>query len=197
MVLSGAMRAETRYELQWRLSRAMFFLGQDARARKDRAQLHRSGIEAGERAIALNDERVEGHFWTGVNLALFAQARPNLIGLRALFWARSELRLAIKLREGYHDAGPLRVLARLEHRAPRLLGGNRKLSRDLFERALEIAPNNSVTLLYAAEFAIDRGESERAGSLLRRILDLQIDPEWEYENTRDKEIAQRLLERLG
>jgi len=89
MVLSGALRSEERYEVQWRLSRALFFLGQEAATRDDRVQLHQSGIEAGKRAIALNQERVEGHFWAGVNLALFAEARRRLAAIRAVLWARS------------------------------------------------------------------------------------------------------------
>jgi hypothetical protein len=196
MVLSGAKRAEERYELQWRLARALFFVGQDAPSRSDRAQLHRSGIDAGQRAILLNQERVEGHFWTGVNLAMLADARRGVRGARAVLWARGELKLSIKLRESYHDAGPLRVLGRLEHKAPRNLGGDRKRNRELFYRALVIAPDNSVTLLYAAELAIDAGEFARATELLRRIVELPIDPDWDFENRRDKEIARRLLEQL-
>jgi hypothetical protein len=159
----------------------------------DRAQLHHSAIESGQRSISLSHDRVEGHFWTGVNLALFAEARMGLRGARSLLWARSELRLSIKLRESYHDAGPLRVLGRLEHRAPWVLGGNRRTSRELFDRALEIAPLNSVTLVYAAELAANSGEPERARSLLERVLELEIDPEWEFEIQRDKALARDLL----
>jgi tetratricopeptide (TPR) repeat protein len=196
MVLSGAKRAEERYELQWRMSRALFFLGQEARSRADSAQLHHSAIASGERSISLSHERVEGHFWTGVNLALFAEARRGLRGARALLWARSELKLSIKLRESYHDAGPLRALGRLEHRAPWILGGNRRTSRELYDRALEIAPGNSVTLIYAAELAADGGERDRARSLLQRVIELQIDPEWEFEIQRDRARARDLLETI-
>ena len=50
--------------------------------------------------------------------------QQRLRGLRALRWARSELKLALKMNEAYHDAGPLRVLGRLAHKAPRLFGGS-------------------------------------------------------------------------
>jgi len=196
MVLSGALRSEERYEVQWRLSRALFFLGQEAATRDDRVQLHQSGIEAGKRAIALNQERVEGHFWAGVNLALFAEARRRLAAIRAVLWARSELRLAIRIRESYHEAGPLRALARLEHQAPALLGGSRKLSKQHYDRALRVAPNNSVTLLYAAELAEDAGDSTRAVDLLKRLIELPVDPDWEFEILRDKKLAEQMLARL-
>jgi hypothetical protein len=197
MVLSGAMGGSDRYEVQWRLARALFFLGQDAGSRNPALQLYSAGIGAGERAVALNSDRVEGHFWVGVNLALFAEANGGIRGLRALRWARLELTRAIEIDEGYHGAGPLRVLGRLNHKAPRILGGSRKRSRELLDRALAIAPSNSVTLAYAAELAIENGEVERAGALLRQLIESPLDVEWEFENNRDRQLAHTLLDQLS
>ena len=197
MVLSGARGGGERYEVQWRLARALFFLGQQASSRDAAKLLYSSGITAGERAVALNSERVEGHFWVGVNLALFAQSGGGLRAIRALRWARTELARAISISEKYHDAGPLRVLGRLEHKTPRVFGGNVKRSSELFKRALAIAPSNSVTLIYAAELALDTGERERATSLLQQVLASSIDADWEFENNRDRELARSMLDRLA
>ncbi|MEK6289752.1 MAG: TRAP transporter TatT component family protein [Acidobacteriota bacterium] len=197
MMLSGARGGSDRYEVQWRLARALFFLGQQAGSRDSGKQLYSAGIGAGERAIALNPERVEGHFWVGVNLSLFAEVDRGIRGARALRWARAELKRAAAISESYHDAGPLRVLGRLEHKAPRILGGSRKRSRELLERALEIAPSNSVTLTYAAELAIDNGERDRAASFLQQVIEHPIDAEWVFENKRDCDLARSLLERLA
>jgi len=195
MVLSGARGANDRYEVQWRLARALFFLGQEAGSRDSSRQLYAAGIAAGERAVALNDTRVEGHFWVGVNLALFAETNRGIRGTRALRWARLELKRAAQIDERYHGAGPLRVLARLAHKAPKLLGGNRKRSRALFDRALEIAPTNSVTLIYAAELALETGDRDRGCTLLEQALGAPADPEWEFEINRDRERARFLLDR--
>jgi tetratricopeptide (TPR) repeat protein len=197
MVLSGARGAEQRYEVQWRLARALFFLGQQGDTNDTKRQLHAAAIGASERAIALNADRVEGHFWAGVNLALFAESNGGIRGARAVLWARSELKLAAKISESYHDAGALRVLGRLEHKAPRILGGSIKRGQKYLDRALEIAPQNSVTLMYAAELSIDRGERDRAVALLDRIISSPVDPEWEYENRRDQELARLRLKELG
>jgi len=196
MVLSGAHGGIDRYEVQWRLARALFFLGQQAGSPDSGGQLYAAGIAAGERAVALNDHRVEGHFWVGVNLALFAETNGGIRGARAFRLARLELKRAIKIDERYHEAGPLRVLGRLDHKAPWILGGNRKRSRELLDRALAIAPSNSVTLTYAAELAIDNGERLRASELLRQVIESPIDAEWEFENNRDCALARSLLERL-
>jgi tetratricopeptide (TPR) repeat protein len=196
MVLSGARGESDRYEVQWRLSRAMFFLGETAESPTERRQMYEAGITAGQQAIALNEDRVEGHFWAGVNLALFAENNRGLRGIRALRWARSELRRAIAIRESYHDAGPLRVLARLEHKAPRWLGADRRRARKYLERALEIAPRNCVTLRYAAELELDLGSPREAARLLHRLLSAPEDPEWECERQRDAQYASEILDKL-
>jgi hypothetical protein len=113
MVLSGAIGGADRYEIQWRLARALFFLGQEAGAKESSKQLYAAGIGAGDRAVELNIDRVEGHFWVGVNLALFAETNGGIRGVRALRRALLELNRAIEINERYHDAGPLRVLGRL------------------------------------------------------------------------------------
>lgn len=197
MVLSGAHGGADRYEVQWRLARALFFLGQQGSSRDASRQLYSAGIGAGERAVALNDNRVEGHFWVGVNLALFAETKTGIRGVRALRSARLELKRAIEIDESYHDAGPLRVLGRIYHKAPRILGGSRKRSHELLDRALAIAPSNSVTLAYAAELAIEAGERDRAADLLRRLIDNPIDTEWAFENNRDRDLARSLLNRIA
>ena len=196
MILSGAHGGNDRYEVQWRLARALFFLGQEAAEPAARSQLHAAGIGAGERAVTLNAERVEGHFWVGVNLALFAENHGGWRGLRALRWAKSELKLAVQINEAYHDAGPLRVLGRLAHKAPRWLGGNLRQSEQYYTRAIEVAPANTVTLVYAAELALDRKQLPQAARLLGMIDSLPADNDWEYENRRDRQIARDLLKRI-
>ena len=197
MILSGARGGANLYEVQWRLSRAMFFLGQQAESAKEKLQLHSSAGDAGARAVGLNPARVEGHFWMGVNLALYAESARAPKGIRAILRARSELKRAVEISESYHGAGPLRVLARLEHKAPRFLGGNRGRSRAHFVRALSIAPYNTVTLLYAAELALDDGDQDRAAGLLQRVVTSPADPDWEFEILGDREIARSLLERIS
>ncbi|HXG68674.1 MAG TPA: TRAP transporter TatT component family protein [Blastocatellia bacterium] len=146
--------------------------------------------------MSVNPDGVEGHFWLGVNLALFAEVSWGISGIRAIRRARRELLRAIEISASYHGAGPLRVLGRLEHKAPRFLGGSRERSRQYLDRALAIAPSNSVTLLYRAELALDCGERDAAIALLEQIISKPVGPDWEFENLRDRKLAQAMLERL-
>jgi tetratricopeptide (TPR) repeat protein len=90
----------------------------------------------------------------------------------------------------------LRVLGRIEHKAPWILGGSARLSRRYYNRALDLAPDNTVTLIYAAELALDSDDFKRAVELLERVVNRQPDSEWEFENRRDVLVAQELLEQL-
>ena len=191
------------YEIEWRLARALFFLGQEAPSAGAGRQLHAAGIGAGKRAVQVNSARVEGRFWLGVNMSLFAEALMDdsfAARLARLVWsarcaiaARRELKRAIQISERYHGAGPLRVLARLLHRMPALLFGSRRQSRELFERALEICPSNCVTIIYAAELALDDGDRNRAKLLLENLIKQPFDAEWEFEQLRYRERARRML----
>jgi hypothetical protein len=187
------------YELEWRLSRWLFVEGEMKPRSYDQGAMY------GRRAIRLRRDAVEGHFWAGVNLALYAQARKGPRGLLALLEARRDLKRACEISEEYHGAGPLRVLGRLEHKSSKVIpkvipkvmgGGSLERSRNYYDRALAIAPTNSVTLVYAAELEIDCRNSKRAVGLLERVLSLPIDPDWEFENIRDKNLAKSLLELL-
>jgi hypothetical protein len=187
--------ASESYEIQWRVSRAMFLEGQAAE--RDVHRLHKAGIQHGRRATALRPNRVEGHFWLGVNMALLAQHTNAFRAAASVLKARRELKRAASICESYHGAGPLRVLGRLEHKAPWFLGGGLDRSRAYYDRALKVAPDNCVSLLYSAELEIDAGRPDHASGLLHKILEAPIDPEWEFEHQRDRELARVILARLA
>jgi len=207
--LDSCQGAADSYEIQWRVSRAMFLDGQGAKddalkrsalkrdaLKRDALRFHEAGIAHGRIAARLSPDGVEGHFWLGVNIALLAEHANTLRAAVAVLQARAELRRAASICPEYHGAGPLRVLGRLEHKSPWFLGGSMKRSRAYYDRALELAAGNCVTLMYAAELAIDVGESGRASDLLRRIVASPLDPAWEFEQQRDKLAAMAMLARL-
>jgi hypothetical protein len=183
------------YEAAWRLGRALFFLGQEAQTKEETRNAHARGASFSQRAARLQAERVEGHFWLGVNLALLAQTENPLNALRHALRAKRSLTRAVQLDPVYHAAGPLRVLARLQHKLPRLFGGGTSRARANFERAINFAPTNTVARLYFAEMLFETGDKERARAQLETLLNAPPDSQWAFESARDKEIARRMLEK--
>lgn len=193
---SAAAPVADDFEISWRRGRALFFLGQEEERRDEARAFHARGVKASERAARLEPGRVEGHFWLGVNLALEAQAARALAALPLAWRAKRSLRRAASINPAYHAAGPLRVLARLEHKLPRLLGGGYARAEVDFARAIELAPANTVTRLYFAEMLLDAGDQVRAERELEALLNAPLDEDWEFETRRDRLRARALLERL-
>ncbi|MDQ2856859.1 MAG: TRAP transporter TatT component family protein [Acidobacteriota bacterium] len=181
------------FETSWRLGRAFFFLGQEAPAAAEKRTMHAEGIKAAQHAITHQRDRVEGHFWLGVNLALLAQLEPPMKAVSHALQAQRSLQRAIEIDAAYHSAGPLRVLARLQHKLPRLLGGGLARARANFERAISLAPANTVTRIYFAELLLETGEVERAGEELEAVLHMLTDPDWAFEIKRDQRLAEELI----
>ncbi|HEX8710189.1 MAG TPA: TRAP transporter TatT component family protein [Pyrinomonadaceae bacterium] len=186
------------YEAAWRLGRALFFLGQEACDEEEARSSHADAVRASLRAARLEPGRVEGHFWLGVNYALLARLeRRRLKALASALRARRSLGRAVRLDPAYHGAGPLRVLARLQSRLPFVLGGGRGRARVNYERAISLAPANTVTRLYFAELLLETGDDTRARLELEALLNLPFDSGWAFEIRRDRRIARELLNGLA
>ncbi|HEX9155278.1 MAG TPA: tetratricopeptide repeat protein, partial [Nitrospira sp.] len=63
------------------------------------------------------------------------------------------------------------------------------------EKALKIAPGNSLTKLYLAESYLDNGRKDDAKAQLNEILTMQPDPRWDVEHKENIQEAKKLLEK--
>ena len=192
-LLRSALDEVNNYEIAWRLGRAFFFLGQEEPAVEIKRELHAQGVDAGKRAVRAEPARVEAHFWLGVNLALLAQVESPLKAIAHALQAKRALQQAVMIDPSYHAAGPLRALARLRHKLPRLLGGGSAQARENYERAIELAPNNTVTRIYFAELLSEIGDNNRARAEFEAVINAPFDPAWSFEIERDRKIARELL----
>lgn len=184
------------YEIQWRLGRALFFLGQEVGHKESARAYHFQGTVRGEQAVIAEPGKVEGHFWLGVNLALLAGCEARWVAIRHALRARRELQQAIKIDSTYHAAGPLRVLARLQQKMPRWPGRGSGGARANYEKAINLAPANTVTRIYFAELLIELREQDLARAQLEFVLDAADDPNWAFEIERDRRIAREMLSRM-
>lgn len=181
------------YEALWRMSRSRFFLGQEAKSRKESRGHYLLGASVSSRAAQLRGRQVEGHFWHGVNLALLAQLENPFRAILQVMRAKRSLERAVRIDPAHHAAGPLRVLARLQHKLPTLLGGGHELARENFKQAISLAPANTVTRIYFAELLIEIGDEAEAREHLAAILNMPPDSAWAFETERDQKSARELL----
>lgn len=132
--------------------------GAPNRERLDNAQRALAHADA---AIALDDDRVEGHFYRAVALGrvLELSTIPDLGQIDELNAAGKRAR---ELDAGFAGAGPLRLLAMLYWKAPAWPVGPEEAGEDelveaMFREAIERAPTCAENRICFAEYLDDRG----------------------------------------
>jgi cytochrome c-type biogenesis protein CcmH/NrfG len=110
--------------------------------------------------------------------------------------AEKRIEKAVAIDETFHFAGPLRVWARLTHLKPFVLGGNLNHALEIYRRAVQVAPDNSTTLLYYAQALIADRQPGLARQVLTLIIDAPEDAAWKWEQARDKRIAREELGKI-
>jgi len=168
------------YEAWWRISRSENFLGRahDDSDPQAAMQAFQAGIEAGQRAVRLQPNRVEGHLWLGVNYGLLAEEQGWIKGLRLLDTVRNEMEAVARINSDYEQAAGERTLARLYYRAPFFKGGDKQRSIQLLQDCLKRYPQDSFALLYLADDYLALGRRDEARALLEQILNLCPDPQY-------------------
>jgi len=184
------------FEIDWRLARAYFFLGQESGSIGEKRAIHAAGVKAGRAAVKESADRVEGNFWLGVNLALLAQVQSKPFAILHAVQAKRALAKAVEIDRGYHGAGPLRVLARLQQHLPLMLGGGSERAIKNYEEAIRIDPTNTVTRIYLAELLLKMNRVEEAQEQLESILLTTPLPNWKFESERDQARAKAMLATL-
>lgn len=181
------------FEAWWRIARSESYLGR--KAPEDKAAIHdfQAGVEAGRKAVALEPNRVEGHFWLGANYGLMAETEGWIKGLRLIDTVRNEMETVIRLNPDYEQAAGQRTLARLYYRAPFFKGGDKQRSIALLQDCLKRYPRDSFAMLYLADDYVSVGRREEARALLDGILSLRGDPAYGPELADNQEEARDRL----
>jgi len=180
------------YEVWWRLAKFYNYMGRRTQG-DERVRYLDAGIEAGKKAVALQTNRVEGHFWLGANYGLKAEESNWFEGLRLIDPVRREMEITIKLDPDYEEASGLRTLARVYYRAPFFKGGDKQRSIELLQECLRRHPEDSMSMLYLADsyIAVDRRDDAR--KILERMLSLCPDPDYSPELGDNQAEARNLL----
>ncbi len=176
-----AKRADTDVESAWKLARACYWLGTHGPADGRRAALER-GVKAGESAVGLAPDRPDGHFWLAANMGALAESFGLTQGLKYRGRIKSELERSLAIDPTWQDASAEAALGRWYLEVPWLFGGSRKKAEGHLRRALAINPESRTALDALADLLIDDGRVAEARTLLQRVVDLPVDPEWAPED---------------
>lgn len=157
----------------FRLSQLCAYIGQYVLQKSSperRAEAYSLGYQVASRAIELEPNRVEGHYWFAINMAGYAIEDGPLktisMGRRIL----QALDNANAILPDYYFAGPLRARGRLLYKMPGFpfsFGDTKKGLSDL-RKAAEKSPETRLNLLFLAEALVESDDSNQAKEALSR-----------------------------
>jgi tetratricopeptide (TPR) repeat protein len=163
------------YEAWWRISKFDCYLAVHTSGREMLRTLPEA-VAAGEKAVALEPARVEGHFWLGTSYGLSVEQRGMLAGLRMVDTIRAEMETVVRIDPDYEQGAGLQTLARICYSAPFFKGGDKRRSIELLQANLRRFPGNSLTMLYLADSLLAVHRRDEARDQLQHILKLCPDP---------------------
>ena|SRR5215813_10657458 len=164
------------YEAWWRLARARYYAADREKDQAKKTKLFLSGVDAAKKAIALDDKRVEGHFWYAATEGEYADLKGALQSLGLVKTIRHEFESALAINPSYENGAIFSALGQIDLNLPRLLGGNEKRGIERLEAGLKVGPNNAELKVTLAEVYIKKGRKDEAKQLVESVIKTN-DPE--------------------
>jgi tetratricopeptide (TPR) repeat protein len=183
------------YDDQWHAARAWCWLADYGADDKEKVAAANRAIEFAERAIALNERRVEGHYFRGRAIGMLADIERGMKALGRVKEMAKSLERAIQLNEKFDEAGPRRLLGLLLLHTPGwpISIGDKKAADGHIRRATELAPEYPENQTALAQLLFVQKDKAGARAALQKALDA---PPWETKQDEDanwKESARRIL----
>ncbi|MFW6131552.1 MAG: tetratricopeptide repeat protein [Candidatus Aminicenantaceae bacterium] len=186
-------KLDNKYEAYWRIARALYYKGYYTEGKKEKRSIFEQAIYYAEKAVDLEPEKPDGHYWLGVNYGKFGQARGKMKSLFLVKPIKREMNKVIELDRSYEDGGPDRVLGRLYAELPGIAGGDNEQSLQHLLKSLEYDPDDALTRLYLADTYLKLDEVEKARKELEYILNKEDDDRWVSGMNSCKKAAREML----
>ncbi|MBI2877436.1 MAG: tetratricopeptide repeat protein [Candidatus Tectomicrobia bacterium] len=183
------------YEVLWRLAKYRYYLSLRQEDASGRLRWLEAGIEAAKKAVALDGERPEGHFWLGATYGDYAELKGAFKSLRLVRTIRREFEAAWRIAPAYENGNVYLALGEMDLRLPRLLGGNQERGMQRLEKGLEVGPTNAELKLALAGYYLRSGRKEEARRWLESILRVADPARTPREQKELRNKAHRLLEK--
>ena len=183
------------FESAWKLARACYWLGGHVPAGEQKQQYER-GITAATRAVELEPNKPDGHFWMAADMGAMAESFGLGAGIRYRGPIKKELETVLMLDPAYQQGSADRALGRWYFRVPRLFGGSRDKAVEHLKQSLTHAPQSTATHFFLAETYLDMDKKDDARREAQNVLDAPLHPDWSPEDREFKQKAKDLLQKI-
>jgi tetratricopeptide (TPR) repeat protein len=182
------------YEAYWKLARILYYIGDNTENKRERMIIFSQGVYYAKKAVVLEPEKPDGHYWLGVNYGVYGETRGVLKSLSLVKPIKEEMNKVIELDRGYEDGGPDRVLGRVYFKVPGIAGGSTTKSLEHLLKSKELGPNDPLTRCYLADTLLSLKEVDKAREELEFVLSMESDPRWISGVEDCKEQAKKMLQ---
>lgn len=163
------------YEAAWKAARSYRDYADNSQMRnepnwkaicKDYGKL---GMKYGEKAITLSPNGVEGNFWYGCSVGVYADSVSFITALSEGLKDKTlrSLEKSYQLNKMYSDGGPIIALGRFWYVLPWPMK-DKKLSLKYLKEFQKSFPNDARGQVYLAETLIATGDKDEAKTLLKK-----------------------------
>jgi len=168
------------YEIAWRLAKFNYFLGKHTTDETEKERAFRDGVDAGEIAVKLDNNKPEGHFWLGANYGGNAEI-STLASLTDIQDIKREMEIVLKLDEGFESGSAYMALGQMYLKAPKIFGGDTEKAIEYFEKGLKVGPNNGLLYLRLAQAYAEDHRTADARQQLKILFEKGATPGYEPE----------------
>jgi len=144
---------------------------QNAADRERKISLWEKGVEYGERAVKVNPEGKEGHFYLMSNMGSLARSKGALSSLWKFRRIKKEMDKTLALDPNF----PPVLVARAQYltEMPSIFGGDEAEAIRLYKRALEVDPDYRIAYYYLAKLYRQHKRYDEAIASLNMIIHCQ------------------------
>lgn len=185
------------YELLWRYARINFWIADSSDNKEIKAKHGKEGYMAGQKAITIKPERVEGYFWGVASLGMYSEGIGILKSIKEGNKKKFEdmLNKALKIDRTYEGGGPIRTQGRFYARLPWPMKDVKK-GLSLLDESINLNKKVIRATYYKAEILYDDGEYQKAKELLDKILKDEFPQDDEPEKKLVRKWAERLMKKI-
>ena len=165
-LLAGADPSDP--QLQWRKCRALIRRGEKREKKSDRIDAYASARGECGKSLAAAPDSAGTHFWLGVAMGRWGEAKGVLRSLFLIRPIRREMQAALRLDPGY--GGAHRVLGEMLWQIPGFAGGDKKKAIEEFEAAVRLWPDHIENYQSLAKAYLHFGRRDDAVRVLNAVV---------------------------
>src|SRR5581483_9008229 len=158
------------FEVVYRVAQYKYYLADREPDKAKRLKLYEAAIEAAKKAVAIDPNRVEGHFWLAANQGEYADLKGALNALGLVKSVRKEFEAALAIDPTYKNGAIYLALGRIDLELPRLFGGNDSRGLSRLEAGYQAAPSNAELKMTLAETYEKKGRKDDARRLYEGVI---------------------------